>query len=82
MHQESNEEKAKYLIRQFIKCPNDYQKIVELSNKFNLEDFVKQTCKRYSIGYSELFIKKLTCRVSSEKNIEDYQSYRKLMALY
>lgn len=77
----SNEENAKYLIRQFIKCPNDYQKIVDLSEKFNLEDFTKQTCKRYSVSYSALFVKKLTCRVSSEKNIEDYQLYRKLITL-
>jgi hypothetical protein len=75
----SDIENAKYLITEFIKCPNDYHKIITLSEKFSLDDFVKQTCKRYSIKFSDLSLKRITCRVISEKYIKNQQLYNSII---
>ena len=72
-------ETAKNLIGKFIRCPNDYAKILTLSEKFSLDDFVKNTCKRHSIPYQSLSEKKLTCRVFSQADFENNLLYKNLM---
>lgn len=74
-----NKESAKKLINFYILKPNNYQKIVNLIKKFELEEYTKLLCKRHSISYDKLFLKNLTCSIQTIEDVNNNELYKKII---